>query len=155
NAALADQVGLREAVLYQADAAERARSRAFAYPATTPFPDDRWRMVDRIDTFVPDGGPKGLGFIAGSTTVDPRAWVFAAHFFQDPVWPGSLGLESFLQLLKVVAGDRWGSGPETVFASPGLGSRHRWTYRGQVLPSDRQVTVQAAITEVDDRSRRL
>ena len=32
----------------------------------------------------------------------PDAWFFKAHFHQDPVWPGSLGLESFLQLLKVV-----------------------------------------------------
>lgn len=60
-------------------------------------------MVDRIDTLVLDGGPCRLGCVAGSKTVDPGAWFFQAHFYQDPVWPGSLGLESFLQLLKVVA----------------------------------------------------
>ncbi len=60
-------------------------------------------MVDRIDAYVSDGGPHGLGFVAGSKRVDPSAWFFQAHFQGDPVWPGSLGLESFLQLLKVVA----------------------------------------------------
>ena len=68
-------------------------------------------------------------------------------------------MESFLQLLKVVAVERWAGGcsaaPALTFASPGLGERHRWVYRGQVLPSDHVVTVQATITAVDDRSRRL
>ena len=159
NAALADQVGLREAALYAPLAEEQARARAMAYPAQAPFPDARWRMVDRIDSLILDGGTRQLGFVAGSTTVDPGAWFFQAHFYQDPVWPGSLGLESFLQLLKVVAVERWAGGcsaaPALTFASPGLGQRHRWVYRGQVLPSDHVVTVQATITAVDDRSRRL
>ena len=38
----------------------------------------------------------------------------------DPVWPGSLGLESLLQLLKVIACDRWGCTEGAVFESPGL-----------------------------------
>ena len=159
NAALADQVGLREVSPYQPGPEEQARARTRAYPTQAPFPDDRWRMVDRIDTLVLDGGPQRLGFVAGSKTVDPGAWFFQAHFYQDPVWPGSLGLESFLQLLKVVAVERWAGGcsaaPALTFASPGLGQRHRWVYRGQVLPSDQVVTVQATITAVDDRSRRL
>ena len=41
------------------------------------------------------------------------------------------------------------------FLSPGLGDRHKWVYRGQVLPTDRTVNVQATITAVDDRNRRL
>jgi 3-hydroxymyristoyl/3-hydroxydecanoyl-(acyl carrier protein) dehydratase len=159
NAALADQVGLRDAAVYQRGAAEQARARSLEYPTAAPFPDGRWRMVDRVDALILDGGPQGLGFVAGSKTVDPGAWFFQAHFHQDPVWPGSLGLESFLQLLKVVAVERWAGGcgeaPGPTFASPGLGDRHRWVYRGQVLPSDRSVTVQATITRVDDRARRL
>jgi acyl transferase domain-containing protein/3-hydroxymyristoyl/3-hydroxydecanoyl-(acyl carrier protein) dehydratase len=159
NAALADQVGLREAALHAIPPEEAARGRAFAYPTVAPFPDERWRMIDRIDALVPDGGPHRLGFVAGSKTVDPGAWFFQAHFFQDPVWPGSLGLESFLQLLKVVAVERWAGGsgtrPALAFAAPALGDRHRWVYRGQVLPGDHSVTVEATITAVDDRSRRL
>jgi 3-hydroxymyristoyl/3-hydroxydecanoyl-(acyl carrier protein) dehydratase len=37
--------------------------------------------------------------VIGRIAVDPSFWFFKAHFFQDPVWPGSLGLESFLQLV--------------------------------------------------------
>jgi 3-hydroxymyristoyl/3-hydroxydecanoyl-(acyl carrier protein) dehydratase len=155
NAALADQAGLREAAAYQPDAEALKGAQEFAYPDAAPFPDERWRMVDRIDALLPDGGPQGLGFVAGSKPVDPDAWFFAAHFFQDPVWPGSLGLESLLQLLKVVAAERWGCDAGTVFAAPCAGVRHRWVYRGQVLPSHHTVNVEAAVTERDDQHRRL
>jgi hypothetical protein len=64
-------------------------------------------------------------------------------------------LESFLQLLKVVAIDRWGGGDASTFESVGIGDSHRWSYRGQVVPSARLVTVQAAITGVDDARRLL
>lgn len=113
------------------------------------------RMVDRIDCWLPAGGPHGLGLIQGSKTVDPAEWFFKAHFYQDPVWPGSLGLEAFIQLLKIAAGERWGADSPTVFSGLTLGKPHSWVYRGQVLPTNRQVVIQAAIKAVDDRKRQL
>ena len=104
---------------------------------------------------LPHGGPAGLGVIRGSSQVDPSAWFFAAHFINDPVWPGSLGLESMLQLLKLMAVTRWGAGSSSSFESPVLGQSHRWTYRGQIVPTDHRVTVQAMIKAIDDNLRRL
>ena len=46
------------------------------------------RMIDRIDGYVPYGGRKNLGLIQAHIKVDPEAWFFKAHFYQDPVWPG-------------------------------------------------------------------
>src|SRR5205814_1910964 len=136
-----------EAKLYEPAIAELGRGRSFPMPTEPQHPDAMLRMLDRVDLFVPDGGSKGLGFIRGSKTVNPDEWFFKAHFFQDPVWPGSLGLEAFLQLLKVIATERWG--PQT---SPGgfslVARPHQWTYRGQVIPSDRHVTVEAEITAI-------
>jgi acyl transferase domain-containing protein/3-hydroxymyristoyl/3-hydroxydecanoyl-(acyl carrier protein) dehydratase len=151
--ALADQVGIRETVPYALTPAERSRARSFDYPDTPPFPDRRLRMIDRIEAFVADGGPHGLGFVEGTLAVDPSAWFFRAHFYQDPVCPGSLGLESLLQLLKVIARERWGGGPASEFEPVGLGVPHRWLYRGQVVPADRLVTVQALVTGLDDGRR--
>ncbi len=148
---LANQVGLRDAEPWRPSAAEAARGRAFPFPRHAPFPGERLRMIDRVELFVPDGGPKGLGFLRGTMDVDPSAWFFRAHFVQDPVVPGSLGLESFLQLLKVAAADRWGEGP---FA-PLLGEKHAWKYRGQVIPGDRLVTVEAWVMRVDEARRAL
>ena len=55
----------------------------------------------------------------------------------------------------MVAARRWGLGPGARFESGGLGDLHRWTYRGQILPSDGLVTVRAVITGVDDDLRWL
>ncbi|SIO57153.1 PfaB family protein [Singulisphaera sp. GP187] len=153
--ALAEQIGIRDPALYQPSPDERARAQQLAYPRTPPFPDDQLRMIDQVDCFIPDGGPAGLGFIEGSQNVDPGAWYFKAHFHQDPVCPGSLGLESFRQLLKVVAAERWGVGSDASFVDAAPDVPHRWTYRGQVLPTAGRVVVQATITKVDDQRRRL
>jgi 3-hydroxymyristoyl/3-hydroxydecanoyl-(acyl carrier protein) dehydratase len=149
--ALAQQVGLREARVYEPTAGELARSEGFPYPREAPFPDGRVRMLDRVDLFVPDGGPAGLGFVRASKDVNPEEWFFKAHFYQDPVWPGSLGLEALVQLLKVAAQRRWPGGRFEAM----LGGPHHWAYRGQVIPSSRHVTVQAEITAVSDEARTL
>ena len=50
-----------------------ARARRFGYPAEAPFPDERLRMIDRVDGFVPDGGPHGLGLHRGDARRSTRA----------------------------------------------------------------------------------
>jgi len=113
------------------------------------------RMVDTIDLFIADGGPHQLGFIRGSKVVDPDEWFFKAHFYQDPVCHGSLGLESFLQLLKVVASERWGISADSCFETMALGEEHRWNYRGQIIPTNQHVEIEAIITAVDDQNRTI
>ena len=87
--------------------------------------------------------------------MDPDSWFFKAHFYQDPVWPGSLGIESFLQLLKYAAWKRWGTTPADGWQAVAPGRKHAWTYRGQVLPTDGEVVVVLEVTEADDANRRL
>jgi len=153
--ALENQVGIRDAAPYQPTADETAHGVALPYPDAAPFPDKMLRMIDNVDLFVADGGPKGLGFLKGTKKVDPDEWFFKAHFYQDPVTPGSLGLESFLQLVKFAAVERWGWQEGDRFAVTAPGSRQRWLYRGQVVPADSEVTVTAWITAADDRVRTL
>jgi len=153
KAALAQQVGVRDAVLHAPTDAERRSSQSFEYPDSPPYPDRQLRMMDRIELFAADGGPKGLGFIRGSKVVDPNEWFFKAHFYQDPVWPGSLGLEAFLQLLKVVAGNRFRTNSNDTVQTLELGRPHTWSYRGQVIPMNRRVEVEAVITGIDEAAR--
>jgi 3-hydroxymyristoyl/3-hydroxydecanoyl-(acyl carrier protein) dehydratase len=154
KASLSQQVGIRDARPHEPDQAERARARSFAFPTEAPLPDDRLRMIDCVELLVPDGGPNGLGLVHGSKEVRPEEWFFKAHFYQDPVIPGSLGLESFLQLLKVLALERWPKGPSDHYVTM-TGRKHQWLYRGQVIPTNRRVLVQAVVTSRDDRSRQL
>ena len=115
---------------------------------TLALPAKAIRMVDRIDAYVPSGGPKGLGYIRGTKAVDPQEWFFKAHFYQDPVCPGSLGIESFVQLLKFVARERWPQLRDSHRFGLVTGAEHFWIYRGQILPTNRQVTVEAEITNI-------
>ncbi len=148
---LAQQVGVRSATPYQPQAHEIDRAETFAYPDRAPFPDRMLQMIDTIELYIPDSGPEGLGFIRGRKKVDPEEWFFKAHFYQDPVCPGSLGLESFLQLLKVVADRRWGADEQSRFETVALGEKHSWNYRGQIIPANDEVIIEAAITAVDDQ----
>ncbi|MBW1788832.1 MAG: type I polyketide synthase, partial [Deltaproteobacteria bacterium] len=162
---LSNQVGIRDAEPYETAPDEIACGLKFDYPDTPTFSAGQLRMVDNVDLFDPDGGPNGLGFIRGTKKVDSEEWFFKAHFYQDPVWPGSLGLESFLQLIKIIAVNRWGNGlqigkpdfrpPTSDFGSltTATGMKHRWIYRGQVIPSNRLVTVEASISSIDDDNR--
>jgi 3-hydroxymyristoyl/3-hydroxydecanoyl-(acyl carrier protein) dehydratase len=152
---LANQVGIREAKVPWPSGRDVAESERGLLPREAPFPADMLRMADRIETYLPRGGAKGLGLVIGRIAVDPEFWFFKAHFYQDPVWPGSLGLESFLQLLKYAAWKRWGEPPTGGWQAVALHRPHSWVYRGQVLPTDREVTVVLEVTDADDAARRL
>jgi PfaB family protein len=164
---LAVQAGIPNAQnqVYVPTRAELQRSRNHEFNDVPPFspqdpervpargmtlPAKALRMIDRIDAYLPDGGPQGLGFIRGTKRVDPREWFFDAHFYQDPVLPGSLGIESFVQILKYMARQRW---PQIVDSHRfGLlpGKPHHWTYRGQILPKNQLITVEAVVTEIKE-----
>ena len=112
------------------------------------WPAKAIRMIDRIETYIPEGGPNGLGFVRGTKQVDPREWFFDAHFYQDPVLPGSLGIESFIQLLKYMARQRWPHLADSHRFGLLTGKPHNWTYRGQILPKNHLITVEAVVTEI-------
>jgi hypothetical protein len=110
-------------------------------------------MLDEIKTYHPLGGPRGLGHICGIKRVDPDEWFFEAHFYQDPVCPGSLGIESFLQLLRFIALERWPDLAATHGVEPVAGLAHNWSYRGQVTQKNRQIEVIAVVTDVVEGDR--
>jgi 3-hydroxymyristoyl/3-hydroxydecanoyl-(acyl carrier protein) dehydratase len=153
RSALANQVGLTNVQLLSPGPVERS-GWSGPVPADPPFPDAMLRMVDTITWCSAEGGRKGFGSVEGRARVNPDAWFFKAHFFQDPVWPGSLGLESLVQLMQVYAHRRWGD-PPAGWQAMAPGRPHRWTYRGQIVPTASAVTVQAYITGVDDARRIL
>jgi 3-hydroxymyristoyl/3-hydroxydecanoyl-(acyl carrier protein) dehydratase len=83
--------------------------------------------------------------------VDPAEWFFKAHFFQDPVCPGSLGVEALIQLIKFMVRSRWPQLAVTHRFAHIVQNAHEWTYRGQILPQNTRVTVEATVRSVSDR----
>jgi len=159
--ALARQEGLRPDPADPPPWVQDGRSVSIALPDLPPFtpadpgrapgeglllPTRALRMLDHAE-IIEAGGRAALGRLRAVKRVDPGEWFFKAHFFQDPVWPGSLGLEAFLQLVKAAALHLRPERLRTHRFAPALGREHRWSYRGQVLPTSREVTVVADITE--------
>jgi len=168
-AALANQAGLpaepRWSALLQApknspiellDAAPAWFGRLPALP--DPDHDTSLLMLDRVTLADPDGGEAGLGRYLAEHDVEPSAWFFKAHFFSDPVQPGSLGLESMSQLLRFAALHQdlaaAMSRPRFVAATA---RPMTWKYRGQVIPTDTRVRIGLELTAVqrDDERIRL
>jgi 3-hydroxymyristoyl/3-hydroxydecanoyl-(acyl carrier protein) dehydratase len=88
--------------------------------------------------------------------VDDRAWFFAAHFHQDPVMPGSLGLEAIFQAMRAYALQLDLGRP---FCSPrfGLAADHLtvWKYRGQITPDAGQMDLEVDMTRLEERDGRV
>jgi 3-hydroxymyristoyl/3-hydroxydecanoyl-(acyl carrier protein) dehydratase len=120
------------------------------FPAGTDLalPAKALRMIDRIDVYKPHGGARGLGWLLASKRIDPQEWFFKAHFHKDPVCPGSLGIESLLQLLKYAAIRRWGHLVAGHRFEHSEQDPHTWQYRGQIVPRNQLVEVEAEITTV-------
>jgi acyl transferase domain-containing protein/3-hydroxymyristoyl/3-hydroxydecanoyl-(acyl carrier protein) dehydratase len=126
----------------------------FAHP-TLRLAGTMLRMIDRIEGIWPDGGAAGLGQLRAVKDVDTDEWFFKAHFFQDPVQPGSLGLEAMLQSLQafLLHQNAGAAIASPRFETIALGKTHQWKYRGQVLPRHRQVhtTLEVAERGQDER----
>ncbi len=111
--------------------------------------DEMLLMIDRA-CHVEDAGDAGLGLIVAEKDVDISEWFFKAHFFQDPVQPGSLGIEALLQLLQYFMLDTsMDAGIDDPRFEPMLlDAPMVWKYRGQVTPKNTTITTVMEITEI-------
>jgi len=167
NETMEQQVGIRhpETIIYAPSDDELARAKRLDFTPEAPLnptdtdadpfkpaslPSKALLMVDGVECYIKDGGPSGLGYVKGYKNVDPDEWFFKAHFYQDPVCPGSLGIESFIQLMKFAALDRFGNLADTHRIDFVTGAEHQWLYRGQVIPRNKKVEVTALVTSVTE-----
>ena len=157
--ALANQVGLtptqanRDALAapsdFHVDLTERP-ARFCGGPLRLPAP--MLLMLDRVTGYWPEGGSEGLGRLRGEKDVDPAEWFFKAHFFTDPVQPGSLGLEALLQLLQfyMLEADMGAGMVQPRFEPIALDVPMSWKYRGQVVPQNDVIRSEIEIIEVGE-----
>ncbi|HJL16616.1 MAG TPA: beta-ketoacyl synthase N-terminal-like domain-containing protein [Sandaracinaceae bacterium LLY-WYZ-13_1] len=163
DAAFEDQAGLpvdgAQRALFEATTPSPAEPRLDARPAlfegAPRLSDGRLRLLDAVPYHDPRGGRAGLGAARAERAVDAGDWFFRAHFFEDPVQPGSLGLEAMLQLLRFCVRE---AGHADGMAAPRFEPvaphrPHRWRYRGQVRPTDGRLAVTAELTTLDVSDR--
>jgi 3-hydroxymyristoyl/3-hydroxydecanoyl-(acyl carrier protein) dehydratase len=107
-------------------------------------------LVDRVE-LVERGGRFGRGLILGEKRLAGQEWFFENHFYQDPVMPGSLGLEAVIQgmwsLLMRTDTYRQTRIPVISFSND---AAFTWKYRGQVTPASRQLVYEVHIRQLND-----
>lgn len=110
-------------------------------------------MLDRVTGWWPEAGAAQLGMLRAEKDVRAADWFFKAHFMQDPVQPGSLGIEALLQALQCAmrlrgVGAQWGAGAR--FEPVALGVPLTWKYRGQVVPANQLITTLVELVRIDE-----
>ena len=109
-------------------------------------------MVDAISGWWPHAGAAGLGRLRATKNVRAEEWFFKSHFFQDPVQPGSLGVDALLQLLRAYAVARGlpSRFREPRLESPAVDRPITWKYRGQVRPWNETIVLEVEVTAVEE-----
>lgn len=112
------------------------------------LPQPPMRMIDCITGFAAAGGSAGLGQLSAVRRIGYDDWYFKAHFFRDPVQPGSLGVEAMLQStwLLLLAGGH-ASPSQRVYPAAAT-NPVRLRFRGQVQPFHGSIRVETELTSL-------
>jgi 3-oxoacyl-(acyl-carrier-protein) synthase/3-hydroxymyristoyl/3-hydroxydecanoyl-(acyl carrier protein) dehydratase len=147
DAVLSEQPGLdagRDVAPWYVTSAVQMEPRRLGSESTRPAV----QLLEEV-LVVPGGGSASLAYVYAAAHIDPSSWYFAAHFYQDPVMPGSLGVEAIMQALWHVAlemdlvrefgAPRYGPLPDHSTV---------WKYRGQILPTDRLMQLEVHVSRI-------
>ncbi len=126
-------------------------------PQSTLLKKDKLDLIEVIDGQWDKEGVYQKGAIRAYSSISPNAWYFKAHFFQDPVMPGSLGLEALVQLAHYYLLEHC---EESTLAGKYLEpivleQPFKWKYRGQVIPTNKNVQLLLHVKELDLENQRL
>ncbi|MCB0580281.1 MAG: PfaB family protein [Phaeodactylibacter sp.] len=130
----------------------------FKAPADKPhyrLAEDQLDLLDQL-IIAKGQGKYGKGYIHATKFMKPYDWFFTCHFYQDPVMPGSLGVEAILQAMQVFALQQ-DLGKD--FASPKFVQlpNHKtvWKYRGQILQHVKEMHLEVHIKTIEKRGGQL
>ncbi len=98
---------------------------------------------------MPGEGVHKMGYVFATKAVDPTNWFYPCHFYNDPVMPGSLGVEAILQAMKlfVLQQDIGKDLTSPYFTHlPGI---TKWLYRGQITPDNEVMDLEVHIKAIE------
>ena len=99
---------------------------------------------------IEHGGKYQKGYIYARKDVKLTDWYFKCHFHEDPVMPGSLGVEAMIQAIQVYAlhldlGKHLKS-PRFIQL---LNHKIVWKYRGQIPPNQPEMYLEIHLKKID------
>ncbi|MBM7071255.1 3-hydroxyacyl-[acyl-carrier-protein] dehydratase FabA [Shewanella sp. 202IG2-18] len=133
------------------------QNRSFIAPQDQPhyrLAGEQLNFIDKVE-IVEKGGKADKGYLYAERTIDASDWFFQFHFHQDPVMPGSLGVEAIIELMQTYAIEM-DLGKD--FINPKFGqilSEVKWKYRGQITPHNKQMSLDVHITDITRQADKL
>ncbi|HRE48511.1 MAG TPA: hypothetical protein PLD47_12370 [Aggregatilineales bacterium] len=109
-------------------------------------------QLDFVDgvSIVPNGGKYGQGYLYVQENIEHGDWFFTNHFYQDPVMPGSLGVEATLQGMQAYAlALGLGVGLRAPHFAQAAGHKTVWRYRGQVTRLNKRIWKEVHIKRIE------
>ena len=129
------------------------------YQASTqkPFYHLAGPQLNLLDTVVVSAtaGKHNAGYIYAQKSINPNDWFFPCHFHQDPVMPGSLGVEAILQAMQIWALENDLGAP---FNNPRFThdlTTVKWKYRGQIIPDNKIMSLDVHISRVENKAGKI
>jgi PfaB family protein len=105
----------------------------------------RMPVVERL-WISPAGGKHSSGYVYLTQQLSGREWFYQAHFYQDPVMPGSLGVETIARGMMAAA-PAWDVPAHLQWRiKPGI--RMVWKYRGQITPDIGQIRIEIHLKSI-------
>ena len=151
-----EKIPADQLVIYDLNS-EQARKDLYEAKNNKPYYHLAGGMLDFLDEsiVVPDGGKFGKGYVHSMNVIDAGDWFYPCHFYKDPVMPGSLGVEAMIQSIQVFALQQ-DLGKD--FKNPRFGlveDEAKWTYRGQIIPENKVMTLEVHIKEIRKTANRI
>lgn len=115
----------------------------------------RLALLHEVD-LLPDGGDHGAGYLVWDRPVPDDDWFMAHHFLDDPVMPGSVGVESLFQAVGAcVLHGGLADGLRAPVLRPAVGVELAWKYRGQILPGHERMRGEVHLREIRREAERI
>jgi 3-hydroxyacyl-[acyl-carrier protein] dehydratase/trans-2-decenoyl-[acyl-carrier protein] isomerase len=114
-------------------------------PGNAQLPLPPMLLFDRITHISEEGGAFNKGRIEAEFDINPDLWFFACHFQNDPVMPGSLGLDALWQLVGFYLGWIGGKGRGRALGCSEV------KFGGEVTPNIKKVTYKIEMKRVINR----
>jgi 3-hydroxymyristoyl/3-hydroxydecanoyl-(acyl carrier protein) dehydratase len=108
------------------------------------LPAGKLRLIECM-VMDQNSGTHQAGYIYANRSNSAADWYYACHFYQDPVMPGSLGIEAIVQAMTVFAMTQEKTHPTAVIAT---GQEMTWKYRGQVLQKNKQMQLEVHFQKI-------
>jgi 3-hydroxymyristoyl/3-hydroxydecanoyl-(acyl carrier protein) dehydratase len=114
------------------------------------LPKGRLRLLDGVamDREMSDHAE---GYVYAHRRNQPDDWFYRCHFHEDPVMPGSLGIEAIFQAMKVFALQQATNPASVVLVA---GQKMNWRYRGQVLQHHQQMQLEVFFRKTQSPGKR-